>query len=130
MNFKNKLSRLIANINNGFVHRFTELKHTYNKDLEKILIMLVEQGVIICYKTDKKNKMFIIYLKFMNFKDIRQINLKIRSKVTLPFYISEYKLNSIKYKDSRCLRITSTNEGIIVNDYQRTKGGEFLLEIV
>jgi len=130
MNFKTNLGSLITNINRGFKHRTIEITHKYNKDLEKVLALLIKQGILICYQVDYQNNLFVIHLKSdrLNFNKGKKI-IRIHSKVTLVKNISEYKLASLIYKDSRRQIITLTNEGLIVNSSKRLKGGELLFEI-
>ena len=129
MNFKTKLSHLVSQINSGFKHRTMEIKHIYNKDLNKILGLLLKEGIILGYSVLGSPKYFLIQLKFTTWSVGNTSKLSIKSKVPLPRFISEYELNSLKYKNSRTLRITSTNEGLVVNEQGKTKGGEFILEI-
>ena len=130
MNFKSKLGKLVTNINNGYKHNIFKIRNEYNKDLEKILVMLIKQGIIFCYTINYLEKKFIVYLKPARLRNTKKRVLITKSKVTLPQYISEYNLNSLKYKNTKRLLITSTNEGIIVNESQKVKGGELILEIV
>lgn len=130
MNFKTKLCKLVADINNGYKHRVIEIKHTYNKDLEKVLSLLIKEGIILGYYVKPNSKFFLIYLKKNLISEIQTTKLCVKSKVSWPKYITEYELSSKVYKDSKTIRITSTNMGLLVNTSYQQRGGELLLEIV
>jgi ribosomal protein S8 len=63
MNFKKKLSQLLSSINTGFINHVIEIKHNYNKSLEKVLNLLIKEGIIHGYKIRGIPKNFIIQLK-------------------------------------------------------------------
>lgn len=127
MNFKKKISQLISKINTGFINQVIEITHNYNKSLEKVLNLLIKERIIHGYKISNDKKKFQIQLNL--FKDKKKKPLLLKSKKSFPKFISEYALKSAAYKNSQLINITSTNEGLISNNFEKIKGGEFLFEI-
>lgn len=128
MNFKKKLSELIANLNKGFDNQTIEIKHKYNKQLQKILELLVKEGIIYGFEIDTNLKDFVIFLKLQN-NNTQKVKLLLQSKVTSPKYIKKYPLASLIYKDYSSTPVTTSNLGLISNTKLKVNGGEFLFTI-
>lgn len=126
MSFKKNLHDLITNINVGFHNKSIQIKHKYNKNLEKILYLLIQEGLI--YGFQKKKDSFLIFLKVT--KDtIIPPKLKSKSKISKQVFIKKKSLESVQYKNPSELQIISTHKGIFVSKSTNYQGGEFLFAI-
>lgn len=128
MNFNKKLSELIAKLNKGFANQTIEIKHKYNKHLQKILELLVKEGIIYGFKIDKNFKNFTIFLKLQS-SEFQTVKLVLKSKISSPIYIKKYPLASMIYKNYSIIPVTSSNLGLNSNTKVNLNGGEFLFKI-
>ena len=116
---------LISIIKNGLMRRKAYVESLNNKKIRSFLRLLVQEGYIQGFKSIKKNRHLIIYLKY--FKNEHTIKiLKIISKPSIRRYITVKELTKL----NRTV-IVSTSLGLMMGAeaIRLNKGGELLAHI-
>ena len=116
---------LISIIKNGLMRRKAYVESLNNKKIRSFLRLLVQEGYIQGFKSIKKNRHLIIYLKYFKNEPTIKI-LKIISKPSIRRYITVKELTKL----NRTV-IVSTSLGLMMGAeaIRLNKGGELLAHI-
>lgn len=128
---KHTLWNLIACLKNGAVSKKTTILHTKKKISENLLTLLWEEGYILGYCINKKEKNNLkIFLKYNSKKESSIKKITSVSKPGKRIYCSAKNL--WKFNSHNKLIILSTNKGLqsLTNCQKNKLGGEIILTVL
>lgn len=121
MSFYHNFNSLIKNYNESHRRNYLEFRNNQSSKLHQVLKKLIQEGLILGYKWQKKDKKKIIYLNSL--KSVPFIKLFKNKKK-----LSYYQLLSLIYKKPSSLIFVLTPEGILNTNeiLQKKRGGQLL----